>query len=320
MATNRRLALICLTLAALLLGTLTAWSAINGGTPPGILPPAGDSLPGGRPLTFAVMGDSRGNNSVLDRLLRSAQAHGARFVLYTGDMVRDASPAQYDWMLQEIAELDLRVPLCVVPGNHDVDRRRPVPGLLYERAFGPRNYWFTCADSLFVAFDDTTDNCNPRDLQWLDETLARLRPGYGACFVYTHVPPYDPRQGRAHCLSEASGKALSDVLLKHEVTALFAGHIHSYLEGSFNGTPVFITGGAGAMRDAPDGPYHYLLCDLNKDGSLSVRKVDVADLPDTEYAEYVFRTKFAPQLVLVVSCLLLLGGLLFAWRGCRRVS
>jgi len=317
MKTYRRLALSCLTLAALLLGMLIVWSVSHGGPPAALLPPAGEGLPAGGPLTFAVLGDSRGNNTVFDHVLEAARRDGARFILHTGDIVHEATPAQFDWVLQEIAELGLKVPLCVVPGNHDLARGTTTPGLLYERAFGPRRYWFSCGDALFVALDDVTNHCDKRDLQWLDETLAGLRPRYKECFVFTHVPPRDPRPGREHCLSRQSGEALMEMLKSHDVTAVFAGHIHSYVEDRIDGIPIYITGGAGAERDVPVGPYHYLLCSVDEGGSLSARKVDVADVPDAEYAEYAFRTKFPPELVLVLGGLFLLGGLLLTWRGFR---
>ena len=313
------LALICLTLAALLASAHVAWTVVHSDTPPAVLPPAGEALQGGTPLRFAVVGDSRGNNTVFEEVMAGAQKEGAQFIIHTGDIVGEGSERQYEWILDELQEMALKVPFCAVPGNHDLAAGPGNRRIFYERAFGPRQYWFSCANALFVAFDDSAGRCPPEDLQWLDRTLTRLRPQYAQCFVYLHIPPHDPRdrpEGE-HALSEDAGNALMEVLKKHSITAIFAGHIHAYLEDKVDGIPVYITGGAGAERVEPIGPHHYLVCTVNEQGALEVRKVDVPDVNNTDYAEYVYWVKYPVGRSLVASLVFLLAGIGLAWHSFR---
>lgn len=316
MKVYQRLAMACLTLAALLSIAHIVWTAVHNDMAPAMLPPAGEAIQASAPYTFAVMGDNRVNTSVFESILTGAQRDGARFIIHTGDLVGRGTKNQFEWLLGELQEVNLSVPFCAVPGNHDLTMG-PNRRLVYERAFGPRQYWFSYGDALFVAFDDSDGKCSPEDLQWLDSTLARLRPQYGLCFVFTHIPPRDPRPNGAHDLSEDAANALMAVLTKHTVTALFAGHIHTYLEDTVDGIPVYISGGAGATRDEPIVPYHYLLCTVNGKGSYQVRKVDVPDVTNTDYAEYVYWVKYPVEKSLAVSVLFLLAGMAFVWRSFR---
>ena len=133
-----------------------------------ITPPVGQSIAGDRPLRFAVMGDSQGNMSVFEDILARVKADDVKFILHMGDLVKHCSRREFDWLLRELAEEKLDMPFCAVPGNHDSDksgRDEDERLQLYMSAFGPRRYWFSCADVLFVAFDDSTNHCLPDDLR-----------------------------------------------------------------------------------------------------------------------------------------------------------
>ena len=205
-------------------------------------------------------------------------------------------------------------------GNHDIEEAAPDVATryrLYSRAFGPRRYWFSCADALFVAFDDAQEVLTPQDLQWLDDTLTRHRDRYKLCFVYMHEPPYDPRPGHKHAL-EGGADQLVAILSKHHVSAVFASHIHGYLTADLDGVPEYITGGAGADLDMPESGFHYLLCTVAADGSYTVEKRNVPARSDDDYPEYAFRTKFAPHFTLFAGAVLLTVGLMLLCRGRAR--
>ena len=87
-----------------------------------------------------------------------------------------------------------------------------------------------------------------------------------------------------------------------------------------DGIPIYITGGAGADRDKPIGPYHYLLCTVNEKGAFAMRKVDVPDVANTDYPEYAYWVKYPLEQTLVLSVLLLVAGTLLAWRGFREAG
>lgn len=317
MARSRRLCRVAvglLTVALVLLATHILWSLIVDRSPAPVLPPAREAIQGTVPFRFAVVGDNRGNMEVFEEILARIKEEHVSLILHTGDLVDHSGERQFTWLLHELGEEKLPVPLCAVPGNHDIDEAAKDPSTrcrLYGRAFGQRRYWFAYANALFVALDDSTERVSPDDLQWLDRTLAQFRSQYTLCFVYMHVPPRDPRPGRTHALEEGA-ENLIGIMTKHRVNAVFAGHIHSYLEDNVAGIPVYITGGAGAELEEPSDRYHYLVCTVAPDGSFSLQKRDVDYLRNTDYPEYAFRVKFPSNIALFVSASLLFSsGLLF---------
>ncbi len=316
----RRLVLYSLSAVVALLGANLTWSLAFTKMPPPLLPPAGEAIGGTAPFTFAVVGDSKDNTTVFEEILSRIKADGARLILHGGDIVKRAEPRQYDWVLHELAEENLAVPFCPVPGNHDIDEDASDPEgrcRLYSRAFGPRRYWFAYANTLFVAFDTSTERCSAEDLAWLDRTLARYRGGYDACFVYMHVPPVDPRPDGWREVREGK-EELARILKEHDVTAVFASHIHSYVEGSVEGIPLFISGGGGARLEGPGDRYHYLLCTVEPGGSFAVQKMEVADQANADYAEHALRVKFPARGTLVAGIGLVLAAFavsLFAAAG-----
>jgi Icc-related predicted phosphoesterase len=307
-APGRALPIGLLVAAFLLLAGYLAWFLGTRTSAQPILPPAGQVLSASYPVRFAVIGDNRGNMNVFERVLDSIKADGVSFIIHGGDLVRRCNELEYEWLLHELAEQRLGIPFCAVPGNHDILESSPSDEdayRLYCRAFGPRRYWFACGDILFIAFDNAREICRGDDLQWLNDTVSRLRPGYRTCFVYMHVPPRDPRAGHQHSLDEADAKKLLAILRAGGVTAVFASHIHAYLADNIDGLPVYITGGGGAQLEDPLGTFHYLLCQVDASGQLTVRKVDIPGAADDDYPEYVARVKFPGQALLAaaIACL-----------------
>ncbi len=311
------LALWCVGAAILLLVTALLLSSVLYDVPPSVVPPAGEVLQGSAPFRFAIVSDSRGNQAVFEEALSRIKQDDIRLVLHAGDIANGYRRRDFDWVLHELAEEDLRVPFCPVPGNHDIDRNAPDHDdgyKLYGAAFGQRRYWFSYANALFVAFDDATGRCLPDDLEWLDRTLDRLRSQYRLCFVYMHVPPRDPRPDSWHSLEPADAEKLMDVLSRHDVTAVFAGHLHYYAEDEIKGIPIYITGGAGEHKETGE-PHHYLLCTVRADGSYDVVRRDLPHMSDDDYLEYVLRAEFPHSIVLLASCGLILVGLILTLRS-----
>jgi len=287
----------------LLVAASLLWFTLVDDTAPSVLPPAGEVLSAGVPLVFALVGDNRKEGEVFENILAAIKRSDARFIMHGGDLVHRCNPRQYRWLLHELDEAALPMPFCAVPGNHDIDQDLPTVAQSYElycRAFGPRRYWFACGNALFVAFDDAAGEARPDELAWLEQTLSLHRDRYRACFVYMHVPPVDPRPDHARRVS-VGREELVQILVRHHVTAVFASHIHAYVEASVAGIPVYITGGAGADLDEPETQFHYVLCTVEADGSLKVQKVDVPALPDADNLEYLCRTNISGERLLALA-------------------
>ena len=287
------------------------WYLLAAGMSAAVLPPAGEVLAGQAPYSFAVIGDSRGNTAVFERVLAGVRADGADLILHGGDLVRWYTRYDFEWVLHELHEEGLTVPFCAVPGNHDIDEEATDEAVRYRhysRAFGPRQYWFSYANALFVAFDDAAEAASPADIEWLDRTLGMYRDRYPLCFVFFHVPLRDPRHAGGHAL-QAGAEGLGAVLSKHRVNAVFASHVHGYLEDTVNGIPCYITGGGGAELDDPEAGYHYLICSVALDGSFQVKKRNVEAVPDEDYLEYIFRVRFPADVSLFLGTGLALTGI-----------
>jgi hypothetical protein len=123
-----------------------------------------------------------------------------------------------------------------------------------------------------------------------------------------HHPPRDPRIETSGIPKGGRGR-LVNILKRHNVTAVFAGHIHSYIEDCVGGIPVFISGGGGARREDPVTPYHYLLCTVESDGSVSVTKQDVDDRLDWDKAEHFLQAEFPGNILLYGGVALMAAGL-----------
>jgi len=285
-------------------------------------PLVGRVVPAGMPFRFAVMGDNRENMAVFERVVDAAIRSGAEFILHTGDLVEHHNARQFRWVLHELQEVQNLPPFCAVPGNHDVDasaRDQDERYRLYTQAFGPRRYWFAWGRALFVALDNSSGRVQREDLLWLERILTEKRPGYDACFVVMHMPPRDPRPRRSHAMEEGE-EELMDLLGRHKVSAVFAGHIHSYLQDQVAGVPIYITGGAGAGLQGPGDSYHYLLCTVGSGGQLQVERRNLPGCVDYDYPEYVLRVKLSAPGAFLGSMVLLVAGLAMGLVALRGVS
>ena len=90
------------------------------------------------------------------------------------------------------------------------------------------------------------------------ESRRPTRPAWS----FFHIPLFDPRGGENHhCLRPELATRLVALFKKYRVTHVFAGHIHSYYTGAWDGVPYTITAGAGAKLYGTDPQhvfYHYL--------------------------------------------------------------
>jgi 3',5'-cyclic AMP phosphodiesterase CpdA len=208
-----------------------------------------------KPLTFAVLGDSRDHPKIFGRLLQEIDRdRGITFVVHLGDMVGKVDLGQYRTFFQEVRR-NLHQPLLAVIGNHELYGEHGLE--LYHRMFGPDDYAFSLQNNYFIMLNDAAkEGMGAEQWRWLEAELKKSQAARTR-LVFLHTPLYDPRGGdNHHCLGPEQAGRLLALLQKYRVSHIFAGHIHSYFAGTWGGVPYTITAGAGAPLYGTD-PEHY---------------------------------------------------------------
>ena len=163
-------------------------------------------------------------------------------VLVSGDLAEHATDEEYEQVRELLAPL--RVPLHVLPGNHD-DRRAlrrhfGVPGAGAD----PVQYSVDLGPLRLVVVDTTRPGEDPgaldaERLDWLDAELSAA-PERSTLLAMHHppiltgVPAWDEVG-----LPVADRRALSEVLERHrQVRRLVAGHVHRTITANLAGCAV----------------------------------------------------------------------------------
>jgi len=227
-----------------------------------------------QPLTFAVLGDSRDNPEIFAAVLKEVNRdpHPA-FVIHLGDMVHKADLGQYYTFFQVVSR-HLHKPLLAVIGNHELYGERGLQ--LYQSMFGPADYSFQLDKNYFIVVNDNDikQGLSPAQFRWLEKELQKSQ-SYQTRLVFLHIPLFDPWGGlkKPHALAPEAAARLLALFKKYRVTHVFAGHIHAYYDGTWDGVPYTISGGAGAPLYGDDPRhafYHYLQVTI-QGGQVQVR-------------------------------------------------
>ncbi len=184
-------------------------------------------------FSFAVTGDSEGRNNILRVALNDSR--GCDFVVHCGDLTPSGTDAQYAAV--EATLNGSSVPVMTTRGNHDI---RGAGAQEYASRFGPSDCFFDYSGVRFAIVDSSNESITPAEISWLGSVLA----GATRTVIVTHVPTFDPF-GDNPTLDSASCARLQNFATEHNVTAVFAGHIHAFYMTNIQNTKFVITGGAG---------------------------------------------------------------------------
>jgi 3',5'-cyclic AMP phosphodiesterase CpdA len=235
-------------------------------------------VPPGDSLTFAVLGDNRNNPPVFQQILQQINHDPSlTFAINLGDLVETGTVENFRNFLDQVRQ-NLSLPLLTVLGNHDLEKDHG-PGL-YRRIFGPDHYAFQIKDNYFIVVNDAEKTgVGKEQWRWLERELKKSQ-AYKTRLVFLHIPLFDPRgDENHHALSEDAGRRLAALFRRYHVTHVFAGHIHSYFSGNWDGVPYTITAGAGAPLYGTDPQhffYHYLKVTI-MDGKVTIEVQRLAE-------------------------------------------
>jgi Calcineurin-like phosphoesterase len=200
-------------------------------------------------LRFAVIGDTgTGTTSqyqVGKTLIEYRSKFPYEFVLMLGDNLygnEDAKDFEKKFERPYRPLLDAGIRFYAALGNHDDPNQR------FYKLFnmsGERYYSFRPkAGVRFFALD--SNYMDKKQLEWLDKELSGSVSDWKICFF--HHPLYS--SGEKHGPAVELRKILEPVLLKHNVSVVFAGHEHFYERlKPQKGIYHFTQGGSAKLRE-----------------------------------------------------------------------
>jgi len=211
-------------------------------------PPSDDSI------SFYVFGDSQGYQGGISQIVADANENDPDFIFHCGDLTPFGQENQY---LDTLAAFEgLEVPLYTTVGNHDI---RQGGGEQYIQHFGPSTYSFDLDSAHFTVFNTSANTVSEEEFDWLENDISTANSTWK--FVFSHIPPYDPRPDENHTMESSINTRLMNLYEEYEVDVVFSGHIHMFDHRTINGVEYVITGGAGAgLYAEPEdgGIYHYV--------------------------------------------------------------
>jgi serine/threonine-protein phosphatase CPPED1 len=215
-----------------------------------------------KPFVFLHAGDPEigspdlaGTAARFASLARRADAHGAAFVIVSGDVTHDSSAEQWEAVRKALRQF--KVPVHMVPGNHDFESARKRAD--FRREIGAEHYVFTHNDCDFVCANSNLLPCEqgrlwasdadlPGDARaesrahrkWIEEALRESQQRRRTHrFLVLHHPLVEqpPVAGR-----------MAELLTETGVQAVLCGHRHVTAEFSGKGFVVYLTPGTAKLK------------------------------------------------------------------------
>lgn len=244
------------------------------------------------PFRFAVVGDSRDNQTTFGLVLDAMDTHAPDFYLFTGDAVDlGVNMTEWDaWYDAGVGHFESRSTMFA-HGNHEFQVQN-----YYALVAQPGNeqwYSFDYADAHFAVLNDTVAAAGDREVQatWLQADLSATAAPWK--FAMHHMPAY------SSCTTHGSNQELRDLWSPVEesngVVLDITGHNHNYersvpILGGLETTPelgttYIVAAGAGATLYGNDLANswtevaaiteHYVIVDV-ADGTLTSTAYDLA--------------------------------------------
>jgi DNA repair exonuclease SbcCD nuclease subunit len=175
----------------------------------------------------------------LDRVIAAVNASGVDLVLFAGDLTDDAAPEDVAMALERLRQFT--VPVCCVPGNHDVGEKLSVGGTNpvtearlddYEDRIGPAFFVERFVNRVCVVGVTASlfNSGLPREEeQWnfLADWLGA--PTQETTVLLTHYPPFveaPDEPADQWNIDPASRRPLLTLLQQSGVCAVLSGHTH----------------------------------------------------------------------------------------------
>ena len=229
-------------------------------------------------LKFAVFGDfgtaTRWQYETGEQMVKTHKEFPFELVLLAGDnLYGESRPQEYVNRFEKPYKglLDADVKFYAALGNHDDRNQRNYKLFNME---GKQYYSFKAPKQNVRFFALETTYPEPEQIKWLEEELKKS--GEEWKIVFQHHPLYS--SGGRHGSDAALRETLEPLLVKYNVSVVFAGHDHFYERiKPQKGIVHFVIGSAGKLapgdidRNSPltargfDTDYAYLIAEINGD-------------------------------------------------------
>jgi predicted phosphodiesterase len=205
---------------------------------------------GREPFSFVVYGDNRTDDDAHASVVRAIRRESFDFLVHTGDFVANGGDL-LQWHEFFRIEGDLLRNRCLFScvGNHELVEDAAAAN--YVRYLGPGGRdaklygsfrWGSARFFLLNAFEDWA----LEERSWLEAELTRAdaEPGLAWRFVVVHHSPWSSGHHGDDVKMLMAG--VPDLLVRHRVDLVLAGHDHIYERGENHGLKYIVSGGAGA--------------------------------------------------------------------------
>lgn len=189
------------------------------------------------------------------------------FVVLTGDLIQlPGNRRQIELFNTLLKEFDPKLPVYLVPGNHDAGNKPTEASVAaYRRDFAKDQYTFQVGKTHFIVLNSCLLH-RPAQVQTLAHAqMARLQrdleaatqAGADHIVVFMHHPLFlkEPREADGYfVIPKVRRQPILDLLKAHKASAVFAGHWHGNSHGRDGKLQMITTGPIGKpLHEAPSG-------------------------------------------------------------------
>jgi len=172
------------------------------------------------------------------------------FVVITGDFVNNRTDSnQINSFLKIKSLIDKRIPVYLIPGNHDVGQKPNMETLnFYFKNYKTDKFSFTHKGYKFIGINSGLINSGIEEekaqLEWLKKKLSGSKP----TIIFTHHPFFITdinEKDRYENIPLVKRMEYMQLFKKNGVTKIFAGHYHNNSIAHFDEIEMITTSAVG---------------------------------------------------------------------------
>ncbi len=189
------------------------------------------NMVGGAIARFAVLTDSHQNYSDLRSTIQNINSANVQFAVHTGDFSNFGSGEEYEIFVEYIKEL--KVPLYVVPGNHDLTTHGRK---IYQKVFGPLDRAVVTDFGKLIFWNNNRLETKTVDYAFLTAEMNSADVSKPV-FLFHHQDPFNSLP-----FTPADNALYTSIAQIHPEVIVLHGHRHRFSTETVSGIPIFQIG------------------------------------------------------------------------------